>query len=1352
MAAAKTTKSSTSSAPVNTVASFNGVTGALLKEDSPHTTARGKLVVIDPDHGQDAVQAIGSLNGTYGVFSINDAGHWTFELDNSRTATQALAEGEKATDSFVVYSRDGTASQTVTITIWGKNDAATITGADTGLVLEDASPNTATGQLIVNDVDHGENEVMPVGAQAGQYGSFSIAADGNWVYTLDNSLAVVQELAAGQTLTESFTVYSKDTNLDKFNNPDSSDQYYGASKVVTITIVGTNDAAVISGTSTGAAVEDGVLAAAGKLDVADIEAGQSWFQSQIGTQGGYGSFSIDADGQWAYVLDNAASAVQALAAGQTAVDSFTVSSADGTTQQVNITVTGTNDAASISGTALGAATEDGADASGELAVADVDAGEAEFQAQSGTAGTYGSFGINAAGQWAYAVNQASVQSLAAGQQVSESFTVTSLDGTASQQVSVTVTGTNDAAVISGTASAAAVEDSATEVGGLLSVADVDTGEAGFQAQSGTAGAYGSFSINAAGEWSYTLDNASAQVQSLAAGAQASETFTVVSLDGTASQQVTVSVTGTNDAAVITGSASGSVTEDDQLSTSGTLAVADADAGEAEFQAQSGTAGSYGSFSINAAGEWTYDLNNDLAAVQALGGGDQLSETFSVLSEDGGTAQQVTVTINGLDDGHAPVANDDVATSAPAVTDATLTFEWGTYAQNYDYNTGQYVIATGDYQFTNNGSSYYGGGPYVTSWWGADLSYALYSYGYSDYYYSYGSNATAGISMTRTDGQDFSIQSANVTGYSYDYYYYSSSNATLTETITGYNNGVLVAQESFVVPNTAYDNYNYHNYILNLAASAWGSVDRVDFQLTSSNSYSSYYYYNYNYQWIDNIALGTNGSGAIADINVLANDTDADPGDVLSVASFSALSAQGASVSLNADGTLHYDPTALAAYQALGAGETMTDTFTYVAQDQGGSLSNTATVTVQVTGANDAATISGASSASVTEDTAPSASGTLSVVDPDAGQAEFQAQSNVAGNYGSFSINAAGEWTYALNNSASNVQTLSEGQQVTDSFTVRSEDGTASQTMTMTVTGSNDAPTANDDVVQGPTITFDAGYNQYQNYNYSTGHYDYAVSTDGFVFTGTDGYSGNSYGSGPYVTSYWGADYSNALYSYGYNYDYYASTSVTAPITMSKADGSDFALQSFNITGYQYNYYYGNYGSMTETVTGYNNGVVVAQESFSVPDANYTGIRNNVVTLSDPDWSNVDQVVFSLSNYNYNNYYYYYNYAYQWLDNVRTGYTADTEVNINVLANDSDLDNGGDILSVGAFSATSAYGATISLNADGTLHYDATNSAQLQAMDAGTSVYDTFTYQAMDEFGALGNVATVGITISGVAHA
>src|SRR5438067_1260299 len=82
------------------------------------------------------------------------------------------------------------------------------------------------------DVDNTANAFAAVTsptASTGGYGSDAMPAAGVWTYTLDNANSAVQALNVGDTLTDSFTV----TTVD------------GTAQVVTITISGSNDAAII---------------------------------------------------------------------------------------------------------------------------------------------------------------------------------------------------------------------------------------------------------------------------------------------------------------------------------------------------------------------------------------------------------------------------------------------------------------------------------------------------------------------------------------------------------------------------------------------------------------------------------------------------------------------------------------------------------------------------------------------------------------------------------------------------------------------------------------------------------------------------------------------------------------------------------------------------------------------------------------------------------------------------------------------------------------------------------------------------------------------------------------------------
>ncbi len=89
--------------------------------------------------------------------------------------------------------------------------------------------------------------------------------------------------------------------------------------------------------------------------------------------------------------------------------------------------------------------------------------------------------------------------------------------------------------------------------------------------------------------------------------------------------------------------------------------------------------------------------------------------------------------------------------------------------------------------------------------------------------------------------------------------------------------------------------------------------------------------------------------AVQVLRVLDNDTDAQ-GDVLTISAVDATSANGAALSISNGGrTVTYDPTAAAAIQALAAGATLDDMFSYTVSDGTGGV-DIATVTIRIAGA------------------------------------------------------------------------------------------------------------------------------------------------------------------------------------------------------------------------------------------------------------------------------------------------------------------------------------------------------------------------------------------------------------------
>jgi len=303
---------------------------------------------------------------TYGTFTINEAGEWSYMLDSN--AAQALnATSTPLTETVNVFTADGT-KHTINIAINGANDVATITGTSSDTVVEAGgvanaivnSP-TATGDLLSTDPDNIADAFQAVNAgatTANGYGTYGMTAAGVWTYSLSNGHVAVQALNTGSPpLTDSFIVRSAD----------------GTTQVVNIIINGSNDAATITGTSSGTVVEAGGVAnaivntptATGDLHSADSDNIADAFQqvnAGAATVNGYGTYELTAAGVWTYTLSNSNATVQALNTDSLPLtDSFTVLSADGTTQVVNIIINGANDAASTgTGSNLnGAVTEAG---------------------------------------------------------------------------------------------------------------------------------------------------------------------------------------------------------------------------------------------------------------------------------------------------------------------------------------------------------------------------------------------------------------------------------------------------------------------------------------------------------------------------------------------------------------------------------------------------------------------------------------------------------------------------------------------------------------------------------------------------------------------------------------------------------------------------------------------------------------------------------------------------------------------------------------------------------------------------------------------------------------------------------
>src|SRR6185369_16069854 len=100
-------------------------------------------------------------------------------------------------------------------------------------------------------------------------------------------------------------------------------------------------------------------------------------------------------------------------------------------------------------------------------------GEDHAQAVAATATAKGTYSVDANGTWHYALNNGAAQHLGAGVHDSDSFVVTSADGTATKTVNIDIVGVNDTASISGDDAGGVTEDGPLSDSGALTVSDVD---------------------------------------------------------------------------------------------------------------------------------------------------------------------------------------------------------------------------------------------------------------------------------------------------------------------------------------------------------------------------------------------------------------------------------------------------------------------------------------------------------------------------------------------------------------------------------------------------------------------------------------------------------------------------------------------------------------------------------------------------------------------------------------------------------------------------------------------------------------------------------------------------------------
>ncbi|WP_420965872.1 VCBS domain-containing protein [Bradyrhizobium sp. B120] len=885
-----------------------------------------------------------------------------------------------------------------------------------------------------------------------------------------------------------------------------------------------------------------------------------------------------------------------LAAGQTLTATYVVTINDGhggtTTQNVVVTITGTNDAPTISAgtTASGAFNEAAGvtgstttdSASGTIAFADVDLSDSHTVTQ-GTPSFAWSGGPLSGGQisaltsastlaltktdstgtgsgsvaWNYSAQDKTFDFLAAGQTLTATYVVTISDGhggTTTQNVVVTITGTNDAPTISaGTTASGAFNEAAGVTGstatdsasGTIAFADVDLSDShtvtqgtpsfawsGGALTTGQAGALASASTLALTKtdstgtgsgsvaWNYSAQDKTFDF--LAAGQTLTATYVVTINDGhggTTTQNVVVTITGTNDAPTISAGTTasgafneaagvtGSTTTD---SASGTIAFADVDLSDSHTVTQgtpsfawSGGPLSGGQISALTSAStlaltktdstgtgsgsvaWNYSAQDK--TFDFLAAGQTLTATYVVTINDGhgGTTTQnvvVTITITGTND--APVVAAD-ASGPHAITEVA----GATASSAADTTGGSLSFTDVDLNDTHSvanlvHSTTWSGGSTLPSGLAATLASALSTTVSTD---STGTGAgSVGFSFSAADSNFDFLAAGETLTVVYDVTVTDnnglSSTKPVTITITGTNDAPVVAADAsgpHAITEVAGATAS------SAADTTGGSLSFTDVDLNDTHSVANLVH---STTWSGGSTLPSGLAATLASALSTTVSTDSTGTGAGSVGfSFSA-----------ADSNFDF----------LAAGETLTVVYDVTVTDNNG-LSSTKPVTITITGTNDAPVVAADASGphAITEVAGATASsaadttgGSLSFTDVDLNDTHSVANlvhsttwsggstlpSGLAATLASAlsttvstdsTGTGAGSVGFSFSAADSNFDFLAAGETLTVVYdvTVTDNNGLSStKPVTITITGTNDAPVVAADASGPHAITEVAG--------------------------------------------------------------------------------------------------------------------------------------------------------------------------------------------------------------------------------------------------------------------------------------
>ena len=427
-----------------------------------------------------------TLNFSYTVQSDETDDNGVSLADNALTLN-GISLKDLSGLSAVTTSRDVTDNPDTKVksnAIVTADLAASVTEAGTGI----SGTATASGKLVtsgtVSMVKFGDTEItLTAGSTAtsygattivGKYGSWKVGADGSYIYSLNNADGDTQALKKDETGTDVLSFTSN-----------------GEPSQLTVTVNGTNDAPTVSAALTAAATEGNSQTTTLNLleNTSDVEndtltaSGLTYKVNgtTVDVQPDYLSLSNNT-----LSLDPTNAAFKSLKVGakQTITVNYTVSDGQGgsVAQAATFTVTGTNDAPTVSAALVAADATEGAGSSTSLnllsGASDVDSGDTlrvsdlSYQVNGADVDDIPA-GLRLIGGTVLTLDPKSsaFNNLAAGvsQTITVNYTVTDgQGGSVAQTATFTITGTDDAPILSISDSTRIVDENDHPNGRLIS--------------------------------------------------------------------------------------------------------------------------------------------------------------------------------------------------------------------------------------------------------------------------------------------------------------------------------------------------------------------------------------------------------------------------------------------------------------------------------------------------------------------------------------------------------------------------------------------------------------------------------------------------------------------------------------------------------------------------------------------------------------------------------------------------------------------------------------------------------------------------------------------------------------------